>query len=139
MFKGNMSKILKQAQDMQKKMENVQNELSDLIVEADSGGGMITVKVNGNQEILELNIDQEAQNEEKEVLEDLIISAINKAITLVKSKSQDKMNSVTGGLASGLKIPGMLLGKLLHPETESSAASQNDQSYQCFLVSQVVF
>ena len=107
MFKGNMSKILKQAQDMQKKMENVQNELSDLIVEADSGGGMITVKVNGNQEILELNIDQEAQNEEKEVLEDLIISAINKAITLVKSKSQDKMNSVTGGLSSGLKIPGM--------------------------------
>ena len=107
MFKGNMSKILKQAQDMQKKMENVQNELSDLIVEADSGGGMITVKVNGNQEILELNIDQEAQNEEKEVLEDLIISAINKAITLVKSKSQDKMNSVTGGLASGLKILGM--------------------------------
>tara|TARA_B100001175_G_scaffold309387_1_gene311010 strand:- start:144 stop:467 length:324 start_codon:yes stop_codon:yes gene_type:complete len=107
MFKGNMSKILKQAQDMQKKMENVQNELSDLIVEADSGGGMITVKVNGNQEILELNIDQEAQNEEKEVLEDLIISAINKAIALVKSKSQDKMNSVTGGLASGLNIPGM--------------------------------
>ena len=70
MFKGNMSKILKQAQDMQKKMENVQNELSDLIIEADSGGGMITVKVNGNQEILELNIDHEAQNEEKEVLED---------------------------------------------------------------------
>ena len=59
------------------------------------------------RKILELNIDQEAQNEEKEVLEDLIISAINKAITLVKSKSQDKMNSVTGGLASGLKIPGM--------------------------------
>ena len=65
-----MSKILKQAQDMQKKMENVQSELSDLVVEADSGGGMISVKVNGNQEILELNIDQEAQNEEKEVLED---------------------------------------------------------------------
>ena len=81
--------------------------MTNIMTMAAPQNAQITVKVNGNQEILELNIDQEAQNEEKEVLEDLIISAINKAIALVKSKSQDKMNSVTGGLASGLKIPGM--------------------------------
>tara|TARA_B100001996_G_C18143017_1_gene393770 strand:+ start:104 stop:427 length:324 start_codon:yes stop_codon:yes gene_type:complete len=107
MFKGNMSKILKKAQDMQKQIEEVQNQLSDLIVEADSGGGMVSVKVNGNQEILELSIDPETLSEEKEVMEDLIISAVNKAISKAKISSQDKMNSVTGGLASGLKIPGM--------------------------------
>ena len=107
MFKGNISKLLKQAQDMQKKIENAQSQLSDLIIEADSGGGMISVRVNGNQEVLELNIDSDALNEEKEVLEDLIISALNKAISKAKSSSSEKINSITGGMASGLKIPGM--------------------------------
>ena len=107
MFKGNITKLLKQAQEMQKQIENVQNQLGDLIIEADSGGGMVSTKVNGNQEILELNIDPEALNEEKEVLEDLIISALNKAISKAKSSSKEKMDSITGGLASGLKIPGM--------------------------------
>ena len=54
MFKGNMSKILKQAQEMQKNIENVQNQLSELKLDVDSGGGMVSVKINGNQEILEL-------------------------------------------------------------------------------------
>ncbi len=59
MLKGNMSKLLKQAQEVQKNIEAVQNELSDLIADADSGGGMIQVKANGKQEILEINIDPE--------------------------------------------------------------------------------
>ena len=53
MFKGNMSKLLKQAQEMQQQIEEVQGQLSDMIVEAESGGGMVTVKVNGKQEVLE--------------------------------------------------------------------------------------
>ena len=93
MFKGNMSKILKQAQEMQKKIENVQNQLSDLKLEVNSGGGMVSVKINGNQEILELNIDSETLKEEKEIIEDLIISAINKAISRSKAASQEKMNA----------------------------------------------
>ena len=48
MFKGNMSKMLKQAQEMQKRMETVQDELGDIIIDADSGGGMVNVKINGN-------------------------------------------------------------------------------------------
>mgnify|MGYP001258842800 FL=1 len=107
MFKGNMSKLLKQAQEVQKNIEAVQNELSDLIVEADSGGGMIQVKVNGKQEILEINIDPEALDEEKEMLEDLIISAVNKALSKAQEESQEKMNAATGGMVSGIKIPGM--------------------------------
>ena len=107
MFKGNMSKMLKQAQEMQKQIENVQNQLSDMIIDAESGGGMVTVKVNGKQEVLELVIDPDAMKEDKEILEDLIISALNKGLSKAQSDSQEKMNSVTGGMMSGLKIPGM--------------------------------
>ena len=56
MFKGNMSKMLKQAQEMQKKMETVQEQLSDIIVNSESGGGMVKVKINGQLEILELRL-----------------------------------------------------------------------------------
>ena len=107
MFKGNMSKLLKQAQAMQEQIEDVQGQLSDMIVEAESGGGMVSVKVNGKQEVLEVNIDPEAMAEDSEMLEDLIISALNKALTKAQSDSQEKMNSVAGGMMSGLKIPGM--------------------------------
>ena len=107
MFKGNMSKLLKQAQEMQQQIEDVQSQLSELIITADSGGGMVSVKVNGKQEVLDLNIDPEAIKEDREVLEDLIISALNKALSKSQTDSQEKMNSVTGGMMSGLKIPGM--------------------------------
>ena len=107
MFKGNMSKLLKQAQEMQQQIEEVQVQLSDMIVEAESGGGMVTVKVNGKQEVLEVNIDPEAMAEDREILEDLIISALNKALSKAQTDSQEKMNSVAGGMMSGLKIPGM--------------------------------
>ena len=107
MFKGNMSKLLKQAQEMQQQIEEVQGQLSDMIVEAESGGGMVTVKVNGKQEVLDVSIDPEAMAEDREMLEDLIISALNKALSKAQTDSQEKMNSVAGGMMSGLKIPGM--------------------------------
>ena len=107
MFKGNMSKMIKQAQDMQKKMENVKDELHNVIVDASSGGGLVKVKINGNLDIKELNLSDDVLEEEKEVLEDLIISAVNEAISKAQSQSQEKMNSITGGMLSGLKIPGM--------------------------------
>ena len=68
---------------------------------------MVSVKVNGKQEILDLNIDPEAMKEDREVLEDLIISALNKALSKSQTDSQEKMNSVAGGIMGGLKIPGM--------------------------------
>ena len=92
---------------MQKKIEQVQNQLSDMIIESESGGGMVKVKVNGKQEVLELDIDQTTLEEDKEVIEDLIVSALNKALSKAQADSQEKMNSVTGGMMSGLKIPGM--------------------------------
>ena len=92
---------------MCKKIEQVQNQLSDMIIESESGGGMVKVKVNGKQEVLELDIDQTTLEEDKEVIEDLIVSALNKALSKAQADSQEKMNSVTGGMMSGLKIPGM--------------------------------
>ena len=107
MFKGNMSKLLKQAQEMQTQIEEVQNQLSDMIIDADAGGGMVSVKVNGKQEVLEIDIEESALGEDKEILEDLIISAVNKALSKAQTESQNKMNSVTGGMMGGMKIPGM--------------------------------
>ncbi len=107
MFKGNMSKLLKQAKDMQEQIEQAQSQLAELVIEADSGGGMVSVKVNGKQEIIELNIDSDAMSEDKEMLEDLIISALNKALSKSKSDSQEKMNSIAGGMMGAMKIPGL--------------------------------
>ena len=107
MFKGNMSKMLKQAQEMQKRMETVQNELGEIVIDADSGGGMVNVKINGNLELQELNIQDEVLKEDIEMIEDLVISAVNKGITMAQAKSKEKMESVTGGMLAGLNIPGM--------------------------------
>ena len=100
-----MSKLLKQAQDMQQKLEDAQSQLGDIVVDAEAGGGMVSVKINGNQEILELTIDEEAYDEDKELLEDLIVSAINKGLRRAKNDSQEKISSITGGMMGGLKIP----------------------------------
>ena len=107
MLKGNMSKILKQAQDMQKKLEEAQSQLGDIIVAAEAGGGMVSVKINGNQEILELTIDEEALDEEKELLEDLIVSAINKGLKKAQEVAASQMKDIMGDLG----LPGMLGGQ----------------------------
>jgi len=105
--KGNMTQLLKQARDVQKKIEEVQNELDNLTIEGDSGGGMVKVVVNGKQQLLELTIDQDAIKEDKELLEDLIISAVNNALTKSLEESQNRMNAVTGNMLGGMNIPGL--------------------------------
>ena len=105
--KGNMSTMLNQAREVQKKIEEVQSDLEKITINTESGGGLVTVMINGKQEILELNISKEALKEDKELLEDLIISAINKALSDSQEEMQSRMNSVTGGMLGGLKVPGM--------------------------------
>ena len=105
--KGNMSKMLKQAQQMQKDIENVQNEFDGLQINSESGGGLVQVTINGKMELLDLNLQDEILKEEKEIIEDLIISAINNAISKAQDESQNRMNSVAGGMLGGLKMPGM--------------------------------
>lgn len=96
--------MLKQVQKMQEDMANLQEDLDAREYTATSGGGMISVTVNGKHEITELKINPDAIDpEEPEMLEDLITVAINEAIATATKTSEDEMGAITGGL----NIPGM--------------------------------
>jgi hypothetical protein len=97
-----MGNLLKQAQQFQTKMAKLQEELGDRTVEASAGGGMVTVVVNGRQEIISINIDPEVINpDDREMLQDLILAAVNDGVT----KAKDMMNEEMGKLTSGLNLP----------------------------------
>lgn len=101
---GNMNNILKQAQKLQKQMEEMKAELSQKTVEVASGGGAVKAVVNGDKQIIEIKIKQEVVDpEDVEMLEDLILSAVNGAI----KKAEEMMVSEMGKLTGGLNIPGM--------------------------------
>ena len=104
---GGMGKLMKQAQEMQSKMAKAQEELGDIEVEGQSGGGMITALVNGKKELLSLNIEDEILEEDKEMIEDLVVAAVNQAIQNATKAADEKMNSITGGMMGNMKIPGM--------------------------------
>ena len=102
-----MSQMMKQAQQMQKKMSAVQETLEDLVVEGVAADGMIKVKMDGNQKLLDINIDPAAQREELDLLEDLILIAVNQAVIKSQEKAQKRMNAVTGNILGNIKLPGM--------------------------------
>ena len=99
---------LKQIQKMQKelsgRMERVQDELKTKTVEASAGGGIVTATANGNQELVAVKIKPEAIDEDDiEMLEDLVVAAVNLALEKAKELNQEEMQKVTGGL----KLPGL--------------------------------
>ena len=102
-----MSQMMKQAQQMQKKMSAVQETLEDLVVEGVGADGMVKVKMAGNQKLLDSNIDPVAQHEELDLLEDLILIAVNQAVIKSQDKAQKRMNAVTGNILGNIKLPGM--------------------------------
>lgn len=103
MAKG-LGNLMKQAQQMQKKMEQMQHELEGREVEASAGGGMVTARVNGKQKLLALNIEPDVVDpEDVEMLQDLIVAAVNEAV----KKSQDMMQEEMGKLTGGMNIPGL--------------------------------
>ncbi|MDY7091444.1 MAG: YbaB/EbfC family nucleoid-associated protein [Acidobacteriota bacterium] len=92
----NIRQLMKQAQQMQEKM---QRELSEMLIEASVGGGMVVVKMSGHKNLVEVKIDPEMMNpDEKEMLEDLILAAVNEANRQVDEALQGKMGSMAGGL-----------------------------------------
>lgn len=109
----NMNQMLRQVQQMQEDMAKAQEELKTETVEASAGGGMVTVKVSGELEILELRVDPEAVDpEDVELLQDMVQAAVNEAIRSAQELAANKMNAVTGGLGGagglgGLGLPGM--------------------------------
>ena len=97
----NIQQMMKQAQQMQERM---QKEMVDLKVEGNAGGGMVTVVMNGAKQVHSLKIDPEVvSKEDVEMLQDLIVAAINDA----HRKADEEMSQKMGGMMGGLKIPGL--------------------------------
>ncbi len=109
----NMNDMMRQVQKMQGDMEKAQEQLKHESVEASAGGGMVTVKVSGELEILDLKIDPEAVDpDDVELLQDMVLAAVNEAMRSAQEMATNKMNAVTGGLGGGgglggLGIPGL--------------------------------
>tara|TARA_Y100001970_G_C13775372_1_gene622587 strand:+ start:266 stop:592 length:327 start_codon:yes stop_codon:yes gene_type:complete len=105
--KGGMGKLMKQAQEMQSKMAQAQEEVKSLEEEVTSGGGLIKVGVNGSKELTSISIDSEVLKEDKEIIEDLVLVAVNQALTSISKKIEDKMNAATGGMLGKTGFPGL--------------------------------
>jgi len=102
---GDLSGFIKHAQEMQKKMAEVQESLKHRVVEGSAGGGMVTAYVSGQQELVKLKIDPKTVDpDDVEMLEDLILAAVAAAMKKSRELSREELAKVTGGLS----IPGMM-------------------------------
>lgn len=96
-----MQQIMKQVQQMQ---EQLQRQLDDLVVEASAGGGMVTVRMNGQKQLVSVQVDPEVfASKDAEMLQDLVLTAVNEATRRV----DEQLSSRVGNLASGLNLPGL--------------------------------
>ncbi len=105
---NNFNNMIKQAQDLQKKMAEAQEKVETLKAEGISGGGIVKITINGKNNVTSVNIDETAiDKNEKEILEDLIVAAFNDARDKIQRKIADEMSSLTGGikLPPGMKLP----------------------------------
>ena len=101
---GNIQQLMQQAQRMQQQMAQKQAELAEKTVTAQSGGGMVTATVNGAHELLELSIDPDVIDpEDKEMLEDMVVAAVNQAMQQAEEMAQQELGKLTGGM----NIPGL--------------------------------
>ncbi len=101
----NMGKMMKQVQKMQAEMARIQEELAEREVKANAGGGMVEVTANGKQEILDIKIDPQAVDpDDVEMLEDMILAAVNEAMRQAQEMASQEMQKVTGGM----NIPGLM-------------------------------
>lgn len=102
---GNMNNMMKQVQKMQQDMANLQAELEEKEVEATAGGGAVKVVATGKKTILSIKIDPEVIDEDDiEMLEDLVLAAVNEAI----AKAEEMVNSEMGKITGGMNIPGLM-------------------------------
>jgi len=100
-----MGNLLKKAQQLQEKMAKLQDELSEKTIETSAGGGMVTVIATGKQEIASIKIDPEVVNQEDiAMLEDLVLAAVNDALSQAKQMVSEEMTKLTGGV----NIPGLM-------------------------------
>jgi DNA-binding YbaB/EbfC family protein len=104
-MKGGMAQMMKQAQKLQAKMLKMQEELADKTVDATAGGGMVRVTANGKQQIVSIDIEKEVVDpEDIEMLQDLVMAAVNDAL----AKSQEMVSGEMGKVTGGMNIPGLM-------------------------------
>lgn len=105
--KGGLGGIMKQAQKMQEEMQKAQAEIAAMEVTGQSGGGLVSVVINGAHECKRVNIDDSLLEDDKDMLEDLIAAAINDAAQRLAETTEERMSSVTSGmnLPGGMKLP----------------------------------
>ena len=101
------SKMLKQAQEMQQKMMEAKDNLKNIIADGVAGGGAVKAQVNGHFEVIKIDMSDDTMKEDKGVIEDLIVAAVNNAKKEVESKTQEEMSKLTGGIKMppGFKFP----------------------------------
>ncbi|MDY7220449.1 YbaB/EbfC family nucleoid-associated protein [Denitrificimonas sp. JX-1] len=106
-MKGGMAGLMKQAQQMQEKMQKMQEELANAEVTGESGAGLVSIVMTGRHDVRRVNIDDSLLQEDKEILEDLIAAAVNDAVRKVEKNSQEGMAGMTEGLQlpPGFKMP----------------------------------
>ena len=106
-MKGAMGNLMKQAQKMQEDMQKAQEEVANMEVEGQAGGGMVKVLMNGRHEIRKVTLDDSLMQDDKEMIEDLLAAAVNDAVRRVEQQTQEKMAGVTAGLnlPGGMKLP----------------------------------
>jgi len=101
---GGMKGLMKQAQEMQKKMKKMEDELKELRIKGSASGKLVEVEANGKKEIMSIKIDPSILEEDIEIVEDLILASIKQTYNNVENEVGEKMRSVTGGM----NIPGIL-------------------------------
>ena len=106
-MKGAMGNLMKQAQKMQEDMQKAQQEVANMEVEGQAGGGMVKVVMNGRHEIRRVELDDSLMGDDKEMVEDLLAAAVNDAVRRVEQQTQEKMAGITAGLnlPGGMKLP----------------------------------
>ena len=104
-MKGNLNQLMRQAQQMQAKIAKMQEDLANETAEGQAGGGMVTAIVNGKQQLISIKLEKDVVDpEDIEMLQDLIVAAVNQAGNNIQEKINAEMSKVTGGM----KIPGLM-------------------------------
>ncbi|MFV2057209.1 MAG: YbaB/EbfC family nucleoid-associated protein [Thiohalomonadales bacterium] len=106
-MKGGIGNIMKQAQAVQENMAKAQEEIANMEVIGNAGGGLVKITMAGSHDVKRVEIDESLFNDDKDMLEDLVAAAINDAVRAIEKKTKDTMSSVTGGLnlPAGFKLP----------------------------------
>jgi len=106
-MKGELGKLMQQAQKMQEKMQEAQEEMARMEVQGSAGGGMVTVTLTGRHEARRVEIDDSLMNDDREMLQDLVAAAFNDAVQKVEAEQKERFSGMAGGmnLPEGFKMP----------------------------------